>query len=631
VVGALRVFGLKWPAVSLSTAASLRYVPMILVGALAAVVGFALQPNVLVDDAAISFRYAERISAGQGFTYNDHERVQGASNPLYTLLLAILHRVGMDLELAARGLALVLFIVCILLAMHVAERLSTRFGGLLAGVLLAIDPFFRYQSLSGMESALAAVLGLAVVASLLHGRTRTAGVFLGLAVLNKLDAGLLAVAVAGAWVVVRQRFPITLTAMSLAVALPWFAFATVYFGSPVPNSVLVKIQEHEYAPFDRLRVVHFLTSEGRLWYMLGAAALLWYYRHLDTSARLATLALAGWFLLHALALSIVNFGAPYPWYKTVLIPPIIILACAFAGRVLAERPSPVATLARLGVVVVLTLAVAPAAVSTAAGLLAGNPMTDWEAFEADRRAAGEFLAGHAAPDEIVDSSEFGWVASSIPNPVNDSSRLNSRNMLPNPAYSVRSGPLWGDQGGAPPLGPPGNIPLATFESGHRRNHDYNWNITIFGRPDSVIARSGLRTYTLADLPPPEPVSEDSGLQDVEVQNGNLFAHPPSGATFTIKTEQQQPASVSFTPSFSPDVPVDQTDGVTFEVWSGRERIYQSHVLPNDPTSAVTLRLPDARTADELRLSFVTTAGPSGRQDYDWAIWRDVRILIGERK
>jgi hypothetical protein len=630
VVGALRVFGLKWPAVSLSTAASLRYVPMILVGALAAVVGFALQPNVLVDDAAISFRYAERISAGQGFTYNDHERVQGASNPLYTLLLAILHRVGMDLELAARGLALVLFIVCILLAMHVAERLSTRFGGLLAGVLLAIDPFFRYQSLSGMESALAAVLGLAVVASLLHGRTRTAGVFLGLAVLNKLDAGLLAVAVAGAWVVVRQRFPITLTAMSLAVALPWFAFATVYFGSPVPNSFLVKIQEHEYAPFDRLAIIHFLTSEGRLWYMLGAAALLWYYRHLDTSARLATLALAGWFLLHALALSIVNFGAPYPWYKTVLIPPIIILACAFAGRVLAERPSPVATLARLGVVVVLTLAVTPAAVSTAAGLLAGNPMTDWEAFDADRRAAGEFLARHAAPDEVVDSSEFGWVASSIPNPVNDSSRLNSRNMLPNPAYSVRSGPLWGDQGGAPPLGPPGYIPLVTFDSGYRLNHDYSWS-TIFGRPDSVIARSGLRTYTLADLPPPEPVSEDSGLQDVEVQNGNLFAHPPSGATFTIKTEQQQPASVSFTPSFSPDVPVDQTDGVTFEVWSGRERIYQSHVLPNDPTSAVTLRLPDARTADELRLSFVTTAGPSGRQDYDWAIWRDVRILIGERK
>jgi arabinofuranosyltransferase len=74
-----------------------------------------LQPNVLTDVAVISFRYADRIVAGHGFTYNDHEHVQGASNPLYTLLLAILHGAGMDLELAARGLALVLFIVRILM------------------------------------------------------------------------------------------------------------------------------------------------------------------------------------------------------------------------------------------------------------------------------------------------------------------------------------------------------------------------------------------------------------------------------------------------------------------------------------------------------------------------------------
>src|SRR5215208_6707822 len=112
----IRVYALK-----LSSPTSLTYISMLLLGALAAVVGFALQPNVLVDDAAISFRYADRIVAGHGFTYNDHERVLGASNPLWTLLLSLLHAVGINQELAARGLALVLFIVCALLAMHVAE------------------------------------------------------------------------------------------------------------------------------------------------------------------------------------------------------------------------------------------------------------------------------------------------------------------------------------------------------------------------------------------------------------------------------------------------------------------------------------------------------------------------------
>jgi arabinofuranosyltransferase len=164
----LRVYALK-----LSSPGSLRYLPMIVLAALAGVIGFALQPNVLYDDAAISFRYADRIVAGHGFTYNDHEHVLGASNPLWTLLLALLHAVGVNLELAARGLALVLFIGCILLAMHVAERLSTPLGGILAGVLLAIDLLFRDTALSGMESVLAVAFRLAVVASLLHGTRRT--------------------------------------------------------------------------------------------------------------------------------------------------------------------------------------------------------------------------------------------------------------------------------------------------------------------------------------------------------------------------------------------------------------------------------------------------------------------------
>jgi 4-amino-4-deoxy-L-arabinose transferase-like glycosyltransferase len=149
------------------------------------------------------------------------------------------------------------------------------------------------------------------------------------------------------------------------------------------------------------------------------------------------------------------------------------------------------------------------------------------------------------------------------------------------------------------------------------------------------ARSGRRAYTLTELPPPQPVSVDYGLRNQFGQvkipdNGDLYAHPPSGAAFTVENERR-PVSVEFTPSFLSHVPVEKTDGVTFEVRSGGGRVYRSHVLPSDPTSAVVLDLPAARTEDELQLSFVTTAGPSGNRGYDWAIWRDVRILIGEEE
>ncbi len=64
--------------------------------------GYMLQPLMLIDDAAISFRYAHRLAQGKGFTYNDHEHVIGASNPLYTLVLAGFATAGFDLETTAR-------------------------------------------------------------------------------------------------------------------------------------------------------------------------------------------------------------------------------------------------------------------------------------------------------------------------------------------------------------------------------------------------------------------------------------------------------------------------------------------------------------------------------------------------
>jgi arabinofuranosyltransferase len=142
---------------------------------------------------------------------------------------------------------------------------------------------------------------------------------------------------------------------------------------------------------------------------------------------------------------------------------------------------------------------------------------------------------------------------------------------------------------------------------------------------------GRGTYTLDELPPPEPVSADYGSRNVEVYgNGDLYAHPPSGATFTIKNEQR-PVSVAFTPSFISDVPAKKTDGVTFEVWSGEGRLYQKHVLPDDPTSGVTLDLPEASTKEVLQLSFVTRVGPSGDRGWDWALWHDVRIVVGKEE
>jgi hypothetical protein len=150
-----------------------------------------------------------------------------------------------------------------------------------------------------------------------------------------------------------------------------------------------------------------------------------------------------------------------------------------------------------------------------------------------------------------------------------------------------------------------------------------------GQQPQEIAPLKQGTYTLADLPPPKPLSADYGLRDVSIYGtGDMYAQTPSGATFTIKNERQ-PVSVTFTPSFIQKDAVKKSDGVTFEVRIGKERLYQKHVLPDDSVPAVTLDLPEATTKDVLQLSFVTAPGPAGNRDYDWALWRDVRTVVGE--
>ena len=162
---------------------------VILAGAIVAlVVAMRLRPDVLFDDAAITFRYAARIADGSGFTFNDADRTNGASAPFYTLVLAVSAVLGVVPERMAVVLGVSSFASVVAFVGILAQRIAGRIASVLAMGLLVTSTVFQNQALSGMESAFAAALGMGALVALSKRRFAIAGTLLGLALFNRLDA-----------------------------------------------------------------------------------------------------------------------------------------------------------------------------------------------------------------------------------------------------------------------------------------------------------------------------------------------------------------------------------------------------------------------------------------------------------
>ena len=165
----------------------------IVTGLLGLIIGLADTCNFTVDDTFISFRYAENLAAGHGLVYNPGNRVEGFSNPLWTLLLAGLARTGWSQQrsplalLQASKIAGAAFALATLalLSWFTIRMAARRPWGPRSGLLLLVIPCaastysLALWSMSGLETAMCAcvvtlALGLHMLAldAMDHGEHR---------------------------------------------------------------------------------------------------------------------------------------------------------------------------------------------------------------------------------------------------------------------------------------------------------------------------------------------------------------------------------------------------------------------------------------------------------------------------
>jgi hypothetical protein len=393
---------------------------------------FSWHPAILVDDAGFIIRYLRQADAGCWYCFNAVDGpLFGISSFSHGAVNLFLYRAGFGtpeeclwLSNVAGTFATAWLLLRILRRLLPAHPLSLP---------LAVATLFGAKSwmmiaATGMEVPLHTAVVLAALLALVDNRGRAVWFWSAIAVISKLDA--VPIVVAFAALHLWQRRAVTAHALREAAVyggiplLCWIAFATWYFGSPLPHSASAKLLLHQstlahWFPFgERYLTGAWLRFELALFLVLWPlhVALRWRRERTilpDTAP--------GWAFTGLLILYFVfNPAERMEWYYA--LPDLflmlqILLSLHFVGGV-AGAGGLVRTAVPISMVVVAGLCVFDSAVGVRwfSGYL--------RSLEAERLAIGQHVADHTASGEVL-LAGHGLPGAWSPAVVVDYSGLNS--------------------------------------------------------------------------------------------------------------------------------------------------------------------------------------------------------------
>jgi len=232
------------------------------------------------DDAYIVFRSIEQLFAGNGPTWNPHERVQAFTSPFWFWLLSFVRLFSSNVYLNAIVVSFVLW----LLTVWVLRKLFTDDAVLFAGVLLltASTGFFDFTS-SGLENVLAYFfISLYLLyyvrlfpfgddeSSLCPEAERRTLKFVwlifGLTVFVREDLALLLLPsiIYLTWIkrhFLSKRQWSLLVFASLLPVIAWSLFSLLYYGFPFPNTAYAKLNTGiAYIALIRQGIYYYIAS-----------------------------------------------------------------------------------------------------------------------------------------------------------------------------------------------------------------------------------------------------------------------------------------------------------------------------------------------------------------------------------
>ena len=208
-----------------------------------------------LDDAFITFRYAQNLISGHGLVYNPGEAVLGTTTPVYALLMTGLGLLGGGAQAPFPTISIFVnaiadSLTCWLL-IKLGEALGYRRAGLSAAIIWAIAPYSVTFAIGGMETSLFVLMMVSTL--YLHSTNKPiwAALLASLSLLTRPDALLFIAPL----VIERLRFAAiqwrkdrqinrSMVNEIATFCLPitcWAVFGFLAYGNPIPNSILAKV------------------------------------------------------------------------------------------------------------------------------------------------------------------------------------------------------------------------------------------------------------------------------------------------------------------------------------------------------------------------------------------------------
>lgn len=369
------------------------------------------QTQYTIDDALITMRYVRNLIQGEGFVYNPGEHVLGTTTPLWTLLLAGLGRLGLEPIATAKVLGIAADAVTVWSLFLIMRREGRPAVGLLAGAIFAVSPRSIETTISGMETPLVTLLGMASFYFFLKEKPLLGAGLASLLVLARID-GLVLATVLALWQALRLvrgqlRLKAALATLMVfaCVQLPWLAFATWYFGSPLPNTMLAKAAAYDLSSADVIGIISATIAGGiagkgySFAFLLGSSVAI--------RRRSLVLPLVAWVFAYHVAFVIGRVPLRI-WYFVPPTPAFFLLASLGLAAIGEHITLPRKRHARAAIWGALTIVLLGVSIIYLGRAL--NAMTAIQALEyAVGRSAGLWLNENAPPGSTIALEPLGYI------------------------------------------------------------------------------------------------------------------------------------------------------------------------------------------------------------------------------